>query len=211
MHVACRLLAELRLPQDNAGMEVLWAPWRMEYVGGAAAEPQGCIFCDHPAAPEPEHRARLVLTAGADTAVLLNKYPYNNGHLLVVPRRHARWPDELSDAEAAALQGALWGAIALVRAVLRPDGLNVGMNLGRAAGAGIDAHLHWHVVPRWSGDVNFMPVVGQAKVMPEHVAATYDRLHAGLAALRADPGTRGGAGAATATSAGAGASGDGDR
>ena len=165
-------------------MDVLWAPWRMEYVG-ASGKPGGCIFCELPALPPAERRGGLVLAAGPDTAVLLNRYPFNNGHLLVVPRRHVAWLEELGPADAAALDGALRDAVALVRVVLAPDGLNVGMNLGEAAGAGIAGHLHWHVVPRWSGDVNFMPVVAESKVMPEHLMTTYDRLRAGLTAIEA--------------------------
>jgi len=163
-------------------MDVLWAPWRMEYVG-AADKPTGCIFCELPALPEGEHRAKLVLAADRETAILLNRYPFANGHLLVVPRRHVAWIDELPAGDATALEAALAGAVALLRRVLRPDGLNVGMNLGRAAGAGIAGHLHWHVVPRWEGDLNFMPVVAETKVMPEHLMSVYDRLHAALPAV----------------------------
>src|SRR5262245_6852812 len=121
----------------------------MEYVA-SGERPAGCIFCDFPGGPAAEHRAKLVLRVSDATALMLNRFPYNNGHLLVVPRRHVAAPGDLTVAERAALDGALWDAVALLRDVLSPEGLNVGMNLGRCAGAGIDAHVHWHVVPRWS-------------------------------------------------------------
>jgi ATP adenylyltransferase len=108
---------------------------------------------------------------------MLNKYPYNNGHLLLAPKRHERNLDDLPQDEHADLQMALRRALAVMRAVLNPGGFNVGMNLGKCAGAGVESHLHWHVVPRWEGDTNFMPVVGETRVMPQHLLDSYDRLH----------------------------------
>jgi ATP adenylyltransferase len=154
-------------------MKVLWAPWRMAYVGGAEAPPSGCIFC---AGAEIDRRSRLVLWEGPQALVMLNKYPYASGHLLVAPRAHVPQPTDLSPADFAALSEALQRAVGLVREEYRPDGMNLGMNLGRSGGAGIEGHIHWHVVPRWSGDTNFMSVLGDVRVMPEHLETTYDRL-----------------------------------
>jgi ATP adenylyltransferase len=163
-------------------METLWAPWRMAYIM-AGDRPDGeCIFCAFP--DDPAHwRERLVLSVDAHCAVMLNKFPYNNGHLLVVPRRHVADPGDLPDDEYAALGAMLRAATAALRKTLRPEAFNLGMNLGRAAGAGIDSHCHWHVVPRWNGDTNFMPVIGEAKVIGEHLLAAYDRLRPAFEAV----------------------------
>ena len=160
-------------------MKVLWAPWRMAYVGGGAA-PAGCIFCP---LPETDRRAALILGESPQALVMLNKFPYASGHLLVAPRTHSGDPVALAAAEFAATAGVLQKAIALVRDEFHPDGMNVGMNLGRSAGAGIEAHMHWHIVPRWNGDTNFMPVLADVRVMPEHLDATYERLFARRAML----------------------------
>ncbi|WP_373049049.1 HIT family protein [Vulgatibacter sp.] len=155
-------------------MERLWAPWRLAFVEGSEEKPQGCIFCLFP--KEGRDRERLVLGRSAHAFVILNKYPYNNGHLLVVPGAHVADPAELAEEAFLDLQRLLRASIAVVREVYGPDALNVGMNLGRAAGAGIADHLHWHVVPRWAGDVNFMPVLAETRVIPEHLDATWAKL-----------------------------------
>jgi ATP adenylyltransferase len=154
-------------------VERLWAPWRLTFIEGEE-KPQGCIFCVFP--QEDRDRERLVLARSAHAFVILNKFPYNNGHLMVVPRRHVADFAELPEDEFDDLQRALRTSIGVVREVYGPDALNVGMNLGRAAGAGIADHLHWHVVPRWAGDVNFMPVLAETRVIPEHLDATWARL-----------------------------------
>lgn len=157
-------------------MERLWAPWRLEFVEKGDKQ-EGCIFCRFPAEEgEEADRRNLVLGRSAHAFALLNKFPYTSGHLMVVPRRHTASFASLSDEELADLSRLLRQAVAHVKSAYRPDGVNVGMNLGRAAGAGIADHLHWHVVPRWSGDTNFMPVVGDTRVMVEHLHATWDRL-----------------------------------
>jgi ATP adenylyltransferase len=161
-------------------MELLWAPWRMAYILGDGPQEGACIFCAYPADAE-RHRERLVLAVTDHALVMLNKFPYNSGHLMVAPRRHVADPGDLPDDEYQALGELVRRAVRSVRAVLHPEGLNVGMNLGRAAGAGIDQHCHWHVVPRWNGDTNFMPVIGEVKVMAEHLTATYDRLRPAFA------------------------------
>jgi ATP adenylyltransferase len=161
-------------------MEVLWAPWRMTLL--ASPKPSGCIFCDLPAGAN--LRQGLVLAVTPRALVMLNKYPYNSGHVLVAPRRHEGDLERLTPADLSDLDRTLRRSIRIVRRELRPDGLNVGMNLGAVAGAGIADHLHWHVVPRWGGDTNFMPVIGSVKVMPQHLLATYDRLHPAFAEVR---------------------------
>jgi ATP adenylyltransferase len=134
----------------------------------------GCIFCNKSGARD--LRENLVLAATRHSLVMLNKYPYNNGHLLLAPKRHendlARLPqDEYSD-----LNEALRRAADIIRKQLNPGGINLGMNLGKCAGAGIEEHLHWHIVPRWEGDTNFMPVVADVRVMPQHLLESYDKL-----------------------------------
>jgi ATP adenylyltransferase len=162
-------------------MRVLWAPWRMAYVGGAPL-PSGCIFCPP---PETDRRAALVLWEGPQALVLLNKFPYASGHLLVAPRAHVADPGQLPAADFAALCEVLQRAVRLLREEYHPEGLNLGMNLGRSGGAGIESHIHWHIVPRWNGDTNFMTVIGDVRVMPEHLETTYDRLWARRALLEA--------------------------
>ena len=151
-------------------MRVAWAPWRMSYIRGERAS--GCIFCVGESAGERE----LVLAASASTVVMRNKCPYNNGHLLIAPRQHVRSLADLSTQHYAALMDAVLAGIGIVERVLGPDGLNVGINLGAAAGAGIADHVHWHIVPRWSGDTNYMPVLADVKVLPEHLTESAARL-----------------------------------
>lgn len=160
----------------------LWAPWRMEYI--RSEKPEGCIFCEFHAAPPSEDRKNLLVHRGAHAFTCLNKYPYNSGHVMVIPHAHLADPGALGPAEWADLLDELRLAIAVVRAVYRPDAMNVGMNLGRAAGAGIDDHLHWHVVPRWSGDNNYMPVLADTRVVVEALDEAWERLHAGFEAER---------------------------
>ena len=155
-------------------MDQLWAPWRMELIEKGEAKAGACIFCDLPRASN--DRENLILGRTKHTFAILNKFPYNNGHLMVVPRRHtsdllALPPDEFTE-----LQDGLRRALKIVQQAYQPHGCNVGMNLGRVAGAGIADHLHWHAVPRWNGDTNFMPVFGDVKVMIEHLFASWDRM-----------------------------------
>jgi ATP adenylyltransferase len=136
----------------------------------------GCVFCDFAATSRAALRGKLVLVVQPHAFVCLNRFPFSAGHLLVVPRRHASDLSELASDEYDAFMGLLGDACARLRRAASPDGLNVGMNLGAAAGAGIADHLHWHVVPRWNGDTNFMPVVGDVRIMPEYLDATWQRL-----------------------------------
>ncbi|MBA2847845.1 HIT domain-containing protein [Thermosulfuriphilus ammonigenes] len=161
-------------------MKVLWAPWRMEYVLGQK-EP-GCPFC--PAEVDLPDEDRLILYADSQTLVIMNKFPYNTGHLLVCPRRHVPELHDLGDQELLALQKMVRDCLEILRKVMQPDGFNVGLNLGRVAGAGIPEHLHYQIVPRWQGDVNFMTVFADIRVVPEHILATYRRLFPHFEKLR---------------------------
>jgi ATP adenylyltransferase len=158
----------------------LWAPWRIEYILGE--KPKGCIFCDFPAAPESDDRKNLLVHRSARSFTCLNRFPYNSGHLMVIPRAHVSDLGALSAGDWADLGDELRRAEAVLRAVYRPDGMNLGMNLGRSAGAGIDDHLHWHLVPRWAGDNNFMPVIADQRVVVEALDAAWERLRAGFSA-----------------------------
>ena len=161
-------------------MDVLWAPWRMAYIGGPASP--GCIFCN---ALTGDPRERLLLCTTASSVVMLNRYPYASGHLLVAPRRHTNDLPGMVAGEHAELAETLRRALALLQQELRPQGMNVGMNLGAPAGAGVVDHLHWHLVPRWVGDTNFMTTVADARVMPQHLLDTWDRLRPVFAGLDA--------------------------
>ena len=154
----------------------LWAPWRLEYISEAVSQ-DGCVFCAEAA---DERGAQSLAVHRGDLAfVLLNKFPYSSGHLMVASLRHIGELAELTTDEAAELHELTTQAIAALRAVYAPDAFNVGWNLGQVAGGSISGHLHEHVVPRWSGDTNFMPVLADIKVVPEHLIATRDRLCAG--------------------------------
>jgi ATP adenylyltransferase len=153
-------------------MERLWAPWRLAYVTAASGDAPACIFCSTSDAD----RGDLVVARGRVSFVILNLYPYNNGHLMVVPNRHV--PNlAATDAEEQAelMRYTRWAEMALTEAY-KPQGINVGINLGRPAGAGVADHLHVHLVPRWNGDTNFMTVVGNVRVLPEALEATKARL-----------------------------------
>ena len=154
--------------------ERLWAPWRLEYVAGGG-DSGGCIFCDKPALSD--HDA-LILHRGQHTFAVLNLYPYANGHLMVAPYRHLPMPGDLNAEERAELWQLADDGITALTTAMAPHGFNCGMNLGRVAGAGVEGHLHLHVVPRWSGDTNFMPVLADTRVMPEHLSRTLEKLRA---------------------------------
>lgn len=157
-------------------LERLWAGWRSAYVSniGPADADDGCVMCRLVEAAD--DRAALVLERTGTTVTVMNLYPYASGHLMVAPRRHEADLDGLDDDEAAELVAAQRRALRALRAVYTPDGVNVGINLGRAAGAGVPGHLHVHVLPRWFGDTNFMTAVAEVRVMPEDLVTGYDRL-----------------------------------
>jgi ATP adenylyltransferase len=158
--------------------ERLWSPWRMAYVrgGGDGSGADGCIFCDLPAAAEEQDEANHLLARGKVSFVLLNAFPYNPGHLMAAPYRHIGDYEELTAEELAEIMSFAGTAIRAIREGSDAHGFNLGMNVGQVAGAGIADHLHLHLVPRWGGDTNFMPIVGQTKVLPELLAETYARL-----------------------------------
>lgn len=153
------------------GQENLWAPWRMEYIEALGQRDEGCFLCrarDNPAADE----ADFVLWRGPRTLVILNRFPYSSGHTLVAPLVHAAEPEELPDDVLLELMQQARDAKRALHAALGAQGFNIGINLGRCAGAGLPGHLHVHVVPRWGGDTNFMPVLGGVKVIPQALAET---------------------------------------
>jgi ATP adenylyltransferase len=152
----------------------LWAPWRLEYVT-QADELEGCVFCAE-AAGEVAGDESLLIHRGAATIAILNKFPYSSGHLLLAPIRHVGQLGELTDEEALELHRLAVAGVRALDSIYGPEGFNLGWNLGRAAGAGIAEHVHLHVVPRWHGDTNFMPVLADVKVLPEHLLETRDRL-----------------------------------
>lgn len=154
-------------------MERLWAPWRMQYIE-RGDKTQGCIFCLLP--PEEKDRENLILHRGETGFVMLNSFPYNSGHLMVAPYKHVADMYDLADDELLEVDHLVRYGVRLLTAAMQPDGFNLGVNLGRTAGAGIVDHIHWHVVPRWNGDTNFMPVVADTRVLPESLQATYDKL-----------------------------------
>jgi ATP adenylyltransferase len=157
----------------------LWAPWRLEYIKRADERP-GCVFCDE-AEGRLDPAESLLVLAGHAAIVLLNKYPYSSGHLMVAPRRHVGELADLTDGEVLEINRLAVTSIDALTRVYGPDGFNLGWNLGRVAGAGIADHVHLHVVPRWSGDTNFMPVLADVKVIPEHLLETRERLREAVA------------------------------
>ena len=153
-------------------MEYLWAPWRIEYIKKVKEE--GCIFCQKPA--EESDAANYILYRGQKNFIIMNSYPYNPGHLMIAPYRHVAGLDELSDEELGEHYKMVAQSTRILTQVFKPDGFNIGMNLGRIAGAGIDKHIHSHIVPRWAGDTNFIPVLADTRVINEALEETYQKL-----------------------------------
>lgn len=152
-------------------MQRLWAPWRMAYIKGEKSEQ--CIFC---AAPAGGDEAGLVVRRGERCFAMLNAFPYNQGHLMIAPYRHVASIEDLDEPESLELMGLARGGVVALRAAYAPEGFNLGVNLGKVAGAGFDAHLHLHVVPRWGADANFMAVTGETRVLPEALPDTWSVL-----------------------------------
>lgn len=153
-------------------MQQLWAPWRLSYVVSEPAP--GCVFCNALASDRDD--LSLLVHREREAFVLMNRYPYNGGHVLIIPRRHVGSPADLPADEWASLFDLVRRSTLVVARTLKAHGTNVGMNLGRVAGAGIEDHLHVHLVPRWNGDTNFMPVLGDTKVVSEALEATWEKL-----------------------------------
>ena len=150
-------------------MKILWAPWRIEYILG---EKKGrCIFC-----AALRDQDELTLFKGEITIVTMNKFPYINGHLLVAPVRHVSTLHQLNKTEMGELLATVEQSLGILKTVMKPDGFNIGLNLGKAAGAGVEEHLHFHIVPRWFGDTNALTVFGEVRVIPEHLRSTYNNL-----------------------------------
>lgn len=153
--------------------ELLWAPWRLEYIEKATPT-GGCIFIDLP--NQEDDRKNLLLYRGENAFVMLNAFPYTNGHLMIAPYQHTAELEELDDPTLLEINKLLARCTRWIKAAYHPDGFNIGINLGSAAGAGIPTHIHWHIVPRWNGDTNYMTTVGEVRVLPQSLQDSYDRL-----------------------------------
>lgn len=154
-------------------MKQMWAPWRMDYI--LQSKEQGCFICR--IIHGDDDRNNLVLKRGEHSLVLMNRYPYNNGHLMVAPYRHIAGLEEMTPDEASEMMSLTTQSVTILRRAMKAEGFNVGLNLGDAAGAGLREHIHNHIVPRWTGDTNFMPVLGQTKVIPQSLTDLHDLLH----------------------------------
>jgi len=154
----------------------LWAPWRMSYITGVDKKDEGCIFCSKPRQDRVCDKGNLLLHRGEACFVLMNLFPYNNGHLMIIPYKHTSDIIGIDGETSSELWSLVCKSKEALSRVMRPDGFNIGMNIGRTAGAGIDQHIHMHIVPRWNGDTNFMPVVGETKVISQALSDTYDAL-----------------------------------
>ena len=153
-------------------MEQIWAPWRIEYI--EMEKPRGCILCDKP--KENNDPQNYILYRGDKNFIMLNSYPYNPGHLMIAPYRHTGRLEELNDDELHEHWQIVCRSLKVLRQAFNPGGFNIGINMGRSAGAGIEEHVHTHIVPRWNGDTNFMPVIADIRVIPQALAETYQRL-----------------------------------
>ncbi len=153
-------------------MEQIWAPWRIQYI--QMKKPEGCILCEKP--EQNKDALNYILYQGGKNFIILNTYPYNPGHLMVAPYRHVANLEELTEEERREHFEMVSRSIKVLRQAFNPGGFNVGINIGKAAGAGIDDHFHTHIVPRWQGDTNFMPVLSDVRVVPEALAETYQKL-----------------------------------
>lgn len=160
-------------------MKQLWAPWRIKYILGT--KPTECVFC-LPASEE-EDAERLVLHRGKYSFVIMNKFPYNNGHIMVCPYRHVMAIEDLTIAESQEIMALMQVCAAILKAHFKCEGINIGLNQGQAAGAGIREHLHFHLVPRWNGDSSFMAVMDEVRTMPQYLSETYDALKSKFANL----------------------------
>ena len=158
-------------------MKIIWAPWRMAYIKNAR-KPRGCIFCLK--VREQRDSDNLLLHRGQHGFIMMNLFPYNSGHLMVAPYAHVKTLDALPADGALDLIRMTNLSLRVLRTEIRPEGFNVGMNIGRVSGAGIEGHVHLHIVPRWNGDTNFMPLFSETRVIPEHLRATYRKLRAGF-------------------------------
>ena len=160
-------------------MKRLWAPWRMEYI--KKPKEKECLFCR--VIREDNDRENLVLYRSEKAFIILNKYPYNNGHLMIAPYKHTPTPLDLDESEDRDISNLIKLCIKILDMTMKPQGYNIGANIGKAAGAGIEEHYHIHIVPRWVGDTNYMPIIAETKVIVEHLYQTYDKLKEALSSL----------------------------
>jgi len=162
-------------------VEKLWAPWRMEYIREIHQEDHGCIFCEKP--KEDNDRENLILFRGKKNFIIMNRYPYNNGHCMVAPIQHTGLIESLDDDEILDINRLLARLIKAINCTMKPQGFNIGINQGCVAGAGVVDHIHIHCVPRWQGDTNFMPILSETKVVSEALIDTYEKIKRGLERL----------------------------
>ncbi len=151
----------------------LWSPWRIDYI--LSKKEEGCIFCIKPT--EDRDKDNLILKKGSKSFVVMNKYPYNCGHLMVVPYRHIHAFEDLDDDELAEINLLIKLSITSIKKSMNPDGFNIGINLGKTAGAGIEEHIHYHIIPRWNGDINFMTAINNIRIIPQNLSDTYQLLY----------------------------------
>lgn len=169
-------------------MDRIWAPWRVQYILGVKPEkdaknetPESCIFCQ--ALSHGNDEEKLILHRGKTNFIMMNLYPYTSGHLMIVPIRHLNRLEDMTDEEMLEAMTLSRKMLKVFRKVMNPEGFNLGWNLGRVAGAGVVEHVHLHIVPRWNGDANFMPVLGDVKVISEHIESSYKKLREGFASI----------------------------
>jgi len=155
-------------------MKNLWAPWRMKYIKDEYSKPQGCVFCQK--LEQKKDKENFILFRGETAFIIMNLYPYNNGHLMVIPNRHISDFISLTEEETKEITSLLKKSSIALTKTMNPQGFNIGLNLGRVAGAGIAEHIHWHIVPRWEADTNFMPVVNNVTVIPQALEESYNLL-----------------------------------
>lgn len=156
--------------------ERLFASWRRDYILSGDKKTDGCIFCDYPKEDESHDQENLLIYRGKSCFVIFNRYPYNPGHLMVIPYRHLHDFADLTEEERNEMMALVGKAVSVLKKLMSPHGFNIGMNIGKVAGAGIDQHLHMHVVPRWNGDTNFMPVIGDVRVISESLDSAWKRV-----------------------------------
>jgi ATP adenylyltransferase len=162
-------------------MDYLWTPWRYQYITSAAGQPGECVFCAAGRQADDDRRS-LVVHRAASNFVILNRFPYTSGHVMVVPYLHIATPEELPEETLMEMMRLTRDAVKHLRAVYRPEGLNLGMNVGQSAGAGIAGHVHMHVLPRWTGDTSFMTATSETRVLPEALDTTWEKLSAAFGA-----------------------------
>jgi len=166
--------------EKSGGFENLWAPWRIKWIKESSSGVEGCFICEAIVADESHDRENLLLLRGEKVVIVMNRYPYSNGHLMVAPTRHIADPRELSPEEWAEMGLMTQLSLQALEKAMNPHGFNIGWNIGRVSGAGLDSHIHQHIVPRWNGDTNFMPVVSGTKVISQGLEESYDELKSQL-------------------------------